>query len=66
MLHSDVLLVLAAGLPQMTIVRVGHVVGAADGIGSQGTLGRALTHTLTLFGHDARRAPGTIRLLTGF
>lgn len=66
MLHSDVLLVLAAGLPQVTIVGVGHVVGAADGIGSQRTLLRALTHSRALFGHDARRAPGAIRLLAGF
>lgn len=65
MLHSDVLLVLAAGLLQMTMVRVGHVVGAADRVGSQGTLCRALTHGLAFFGH-AHRVPGAISFLTGF
>jgi len=43
MLHPDILSVLAAGLPQVTMVRIGHVVGAADGIGSQRTIRRALT-----------------------
>ncbi|KYN14852.1 hypothetical protein ALC57_12961, partial [Trachymyrmex cornetzi] len=61
-LHPDVLSVLAAGLPQVTMVRVGHVVGAADGIGSQRTIRRALTQTFAVFGHDARRAPGAARL----
>ena len=65
-LHPDILSVLATGLPQVTMVRVGHVVGAADGIGSQRTIRRALTQTFAVFGNDARRAPGAVDLLAGF
>lgn len=66
MLHPGVLPVLAAVLPQVTIARVGHVVGAADGIGSQRTVRRALTQAFAIFGHDARRAPSAIGLLAWF
>lgn len=65
MLHPDGPPSLAAGLLQVTMGRVGHVVGAADGIGSHGTIRGALTQTLAVL-NDARRAPGAIGLLAGF
>lgn len=65
MLHPDGPPVFAAVLLQVTIGRIGHVVGAANGIGSQGTIRGALTQTLAVL-NDARRAPGAIGLLAGF
>jgi len=65
MLHSDVDHLIAAGLLQVTVARVGHIIGAADGIGSQWTIFWTLTLSLA-FGHYARPAVRAVSLLTNF
>lgn len=66
MLHPGVFPLLAADLPQVTIVRVSHVVRAADGrIRSRRTVRRTLALSLVV-GHDARRTPSAVGLLAGF
>lgn len=66
MLHPGVFPLLTADLSQVAVVRVGYVVGTADGIGSQRAIRGTLTQRFAAFGHDARRAPSAVGLLAGF
>lgn len=66
MLHPGVPSVLAAGLPQVAIVHIGLVVGAAYRIGGQRAIRGTLTQSLAVLGHDARCAPRAVGLLARF
>ena len=66
MLNPRVLPPLTAGLSQLTVVRVRHVVRTANRRKTRRTLDGALTLAFTAFRYDTYRTPGAIRLLTGF
>jgi len=64
MLQSGVYSLVTVGHLQVTEARVGHIISAADGIGSQITIRRTLTLGLAV-GHDARPAISAVSFLTG-
>jgi hypothetical protein len=65
MLYSGVYSLITADFLQMTVVRVGNIIGAADGMGSRRTIHLALTLSLA-FGYGACRAVSTVGFLAGF